>query len=187
MRMLSLAPEPACQAQRSPNAQSSMLCARVRPVEGFVSPVPAAFRPGLRGFTMCFVPSVLGLEPRLQASLSLEGGGRGGRRSEGVREGCEGGRDVSGLSHTPLSQAQEKGGTKDSERERVRNKDRRRETETPRRGGRGSREGKPEKQREGGPSREGAVLSDGGDSSGDSAGTRERGQGPAETGQGVLP
>lgn len=56
-----------------------------------ISLLPAALRP--LGFRLCFVPSVLGAEPRVQAGLSLDGGGRGAAGRGGV-----GGRDVSELS-----------------------------------------------------------------------------------------
>ena len=51
-----------------------------------VSPLSAALRP--LGFRLCFVPSVLGAEPRVQAGLSLDGGGggRGAGRCGGT--GC---------------------------------------------------------------------------------------------------
>lgn len=51
---------------------------QVRCMKGLGSPFSAALRPGPWGFIICFVPSVLGPEPRVQAGLSLEGGGRGG-------------------------------------------------------------------------------------------------------------
>lgn len=50
---------------------------QVRCMKGLGSPFSAALRPGPWGFIICFVPSVLGPEPRVQAGLSLEGGGRG--------------------------------------------------------------------------------------------------------------
>lgn len=58
------------------------------------------------GFRLCFVPSVLGAEPRVQAGLSLDGGGRGAAGRGGV-----GGRDVSELSR--LEKGRDKGRNKD--------------------------------------------------------------------------
>lgn len=93
-------------------------------------------QPGPWGFTICFVPSVLGPEPGVQAGLSLEGGGRG-QRVRGVREACRGGQDVSvsELSHTPLPREREGQKARRDRTKRDRHRDGPREPE--RKGGRG--------------------------------------------------
>lgn len=70
--------------------------------ERICPPFSSALRPGSWGFTICFVPSVLGPAPGVQAGLSLEERGRG-HRVRRVREACRGDRMSLSLScHTHL-------------------------------------------------------------------------------------